>query len=292
MKVNPDRTNLSRREFLAAAAAVGIAGAGCMSQTVGRSDKPIPVGLQLYSVRNQCQKDMAGTIAAVAKMGYQGVEFAGYYNFEKDAKGLRQVLDDNGLKCCGTHTQWDTLSDANLEATIEFNKILGNKYLIVPMITVRGTDAKAAWQKYAEQFNVLAEKVKPHGMRVGYHNHSGDLRPLDGTTSLDILMSGTKPEVIMQLDTFWVFSAGADPAAYLKRYPGRTLTTHLKEWTNDGRIAMIGEGDTKWDALFQLYESIANIEWYIVEEERSQTPMQAVDQCLKGYQKLRQTKTT
>jgi sugar phosphate isomerase/epimerase len=95
----------------------------------------------------------------------------------------------------------------------------------------------------------------------------------------------------MQLDTYWVFSGGSDPAVYLKRYPGRTLTTHLKEWAKDGRIVMIGEGDTKWDELFRLYETIGNIEWYIIEEERSPTPMEAVDQCLKGYRKLRATKT-
>jgi sugar phosphate isomerase/epimerase len=294
MKASQNRTNLSRRDFLATvagtAAAVGLTGAGCLQQTTQKTTaRSVPVGLQLYSVRRECEKDMAGTIAAVAKMGYEGVEFAGYFNHK--AEDLHKMLDDNKLKCCGTHTQWDTLSDANLTATIEFNKILGNKYLIVPSLSVRGADPKAAWQKYAEQFNTLAEKVKPHGMRIGYHNHDGDLRPLGDTTSLDVLMSNTRPEVIMQLDTYWVFSAGADPAVYLKRYPGRTQTTHLKEWTNDKRIAMIGEGDTKWTELFKLYETISNIEWYIIEEERSPTPMQAVDQCLKGYRKLRQAKT-
>jgi sugar phosphate isomerase/epimerase len=294
MKANSNRMNLSRRDFLAAAAgtaaAVSLTGAVSLGQEQPKADKkPIPVGLQLYSVRQQAAKDMAGTIAAVAKMGYEGVEFAGYGSHK--AEDLRKMLDENKIKCCGTHTQWDTLSDANLAATIEFNKILGNKYLIVPMITVRETDAKAAWQKYAEQFNALVEKVKPHGMYVGYHNHDGDLRPLGDTTSLDVLISNTKPDVIMQLDTYWVFAAGADPAVYLKRYPGRTRTTHLKEWTNDKRIAMIGEGDTKWDELFKLYETISNIEWYIIEEERSPTPMEAVDQCLKGYRKLRAQKT-
>jgi sugar phosphate isomerase/epimerase len=294
MKANPNYPRFSRRDFLVAAAgtaaAVSLRGGVSFGGEQPKSDKKvIPVGLQLYSVRQQAEKDMAGTIAAVAKMGYEGVEFAGYFNHK--AEDLRKMLDENKIKCCGTHTQWDTLSDANLAATIEFNKILGNPYLIVPMITVRDGDAKAAWLKYAEQFNALVEKVKPHGMHVGYHNHDGDLRRLGDTTSLDILIGNTKPDVLMQLDTYWVFAAGADPAVYLKRYPGRTRTTHLKEWANDKRIAMVGEGDTKWDELFKVYETISNIEWYIIEEERSPTPMQAVEQCLKGYRKLR-AKTT
>jgi sugar phosphate isomerase/epimerase len=281
--------HLSRRDFLATAAGTAAAfsvGAKAFGhEQAAPAKKSIPVGLQLYSVRNQCQKDLPGTIAAVAKMGYQGVEFAGYYNYK--AEDLRKMLDENRLKCCGTHTQWETLSDANLAATIEFNKIIGNKYLIVPMLTVRGDDPKAAWLKYAEQFDTIAEKVKPHGMVVGYHNHAGDLKPLGDTTSMDILFGNTKSDVVMQLDTFWVFSGGSDPVTYLKRYPGRTPTTHLKEWTKDGRIAMIGEGDTPWAELFGLYETISKIEWYIVEEERSSKPLEAVDACLKGYRKLR-----
>jgi sugar phosphate isomerase/epimerase len=199
------------------------------------------------------------------------------------------VLDDNNIKCCGTHTQWDTLSDANLAATIEFNKTIGNTRLIVPMLSVRGADQKAGWLDYAKRFNELADKVKSDGMRVGYHSHEGEFKKIDDTTPWDIIYSNAKPEVIMQIDTFWAFAGGADPVAIMKRYPGRTATIHLKEWTKDNRIAMIGEGDTKWDELLNTCETIGKTEWYIIEEERSRTPeaaMEAVDKCLKGLKKL------
>jgi sugar phosphate isomerase/epimerase len=294
MKIRRNRTDLSRRDFLAAtvgtAAAIGLTGAVSLAQEQPKpAKKPLPVALQLYSVRMGAQKDMAGTIAAVAKMGYEGVEFAGYFSFEKDAKGLRKVLDDNNLKCCGTHAQWDSLSDANLEATIEFNKTIGNTRLIVPMLTVQGADKKAGWLEYAKRFNELADKVKPHGMRVGYHCHQGEFTKIDDMTPWDIVAGNAKPEVIMQLDTFWALSGGVDPATYVKKYPGRTASIHLKEWTKDGRIAMIGEGDTKWDELLTTCETIGKTEWYIVEEERSRTmeeAMNAVDKCLKGLKKL------
>ncbi|MBN2088875.1 sugar phosphate isomerase/epimerase, partial [candidate division KSB1 bacterium] len=125
-----------RRNFLKwslGTIAVGsVLGASCGKQEEVQQAKVIPVGLQLYSVRKECEKDLPGTIAAVARMGYQGVEFAGYYNYT--AEELRKMLDDNGLKCCGTHIGLDTLMGENFEATVEFNKVLGNKYLIVPWI--------------------------------------------------------------------------------------------------------------------------------------------------------------
>ena len=103
----------------------------------------IPIGVQLYSVREDCTKDLPGVLAAIAKMGYEGVEFAGYYN--RNAEELRALLDENGLKCCGTHIGIQTLLGDALEPTVEFNKTLGNKYLIVPGLPADYTNSKAAW---------------------------------------------------------------------------------------------------------------------------------------------------
>ena len=135
MDTRDNSLNLSRRTFLkttaASAAAACAVGSGCDGRLLGKSKK-IPLGLQLYSVRADCQKDLPGTIKTVADIGYDGVEFAGYYDYS--AKDIRKLLDDNGLKCCGTHAQLDTLLGDNLPKTIEFNKIIGNKYLIVPWL--------------------------------------------------------------------------------------------------------------------------------------------------------------
>jgi hypothetical protein len=133
--------SVSRRGFLAESAAAiallasradGTAQDEKKKQTAKKAARPLSIGVQLYSVREDCKRDLPGTIAAVAKMGYMGVEFAGYY--DRSAKDLRKMLDDNGLVCCGTHTALDTLLGDNLSATIEFNKILGNKYLVVPSL--------------------------------------------------------------------------------------------------------------------------------------------------------------
>lgn len=292
MSTHRDRSKLSRRDFLAttaaSVAAAGLIGAGCKDGLMSKiGKKKIPVGVQLYSVRDQCAKDLPGTIAKVAEMGYDGVEFAGYYDYS--AKDLRKILDDNGLKCCGTHTQMDTLSKANLEATIEFNQTLGNKYLICPWLKPDDNNPKQAWLDHAKRFNEIAERVEKEGMVVGYHCHAHDFHALDsGEIPWDILFGNTGNSVVMQIDTCNCMTGGGDPVAYLKKYPGRSLTVHLKEYSASNPNAILGEGDVAWDEVFALCETIGKTEWYIIEEEKNIYPsLEAVDLCLKNYKKLR-----
>ena len=132
--------SVSRRSFVATSlASVALAGTAAHAaekkktpMTNNKKRRKMQIGLQLYSVRKDCAKDLAGTIAAVAKMGYMGVEFAGYH--DKSAKEIRKMLDDNGIVCCGTHTGLDTLLGDNLKKTIEFNKTIGNRFLVVPSL--------------------------------------------------------------------------------------------------------------------------------------------------------------
>lgn len=244
------------------------------------------VGLQLYSVRKDCQKDTEGTIAAVAKMGYQGVEFAGYYG--KSAKQMRKILDDNGLKCCGTHAQLGTLLGDKLKGTIEFNKIIGNKYLVVPGLPQKYRASRDAWLSTARLFNELAEKVKPHGMKVGYHNHSVEFKAIDGVVPWDIFMGNTSKEVIMQIDLGNAMHGGADPLPYIYKYPGRATTVHLKGYSKTNDKALLGEGDINLKAFFALCEAVGETKWYIVEHENyAYPPLKCVDLCLKNLKKLK-----
>jgi sugar phosphate isomerase/epimerase len=245
----------------------------------------IPIGLQLYSVREDCAKDLPGVLTAVAAMGYAGVEFAGYYNYS--APDLRKMLDDRGLTCCGTHTGLNSLLGDELPRTIEFNLTLGNKYLVVPGLPPDRRDSRAAWLKTAELFNELAENVKPHGCLVGYHNHAIEFQPMDGELPWDTFFGNTKPEVIMQLDTGNALHGGADPLPFLRKYPGRAVTVHLKEYSATNDKALIGEGDVKWQQVFADCESIGATEWYIVEQESyAYPPMECVKRCLEHLRKM------
>ena len=279
--------NYSRRETLklaTGAAAVWATGLGPLAAEVKSSKKKIPIGLQLYSVRQACAKDLPGVLRAVAKMGYQGVEFAGYYG--RKAKELRKLLDANGLKCCGTHTGLDTLTGDALKDTVEFNKILGNKFLIVPGLPRGRLASVPAVKETAKLFSDLAEKVKPQKMRVGYHAHGGDFRRLDGETAWDILFSNASPDVVMQLDIGNCIGGGGDPIAVLKKFPKRSATIHLKEHGGKPE-AVVGEGDVKWDEIFRLCETTGGTEWYIVEHERrAGSPMENVRRCIENLRKM------
>lgn len=245
----------------------------------------IPVGVQLYSVRDDCKKDLAATMAAVAKLGYKGVEYAGYYG--KSGKELRKIQDDLGLKCCGTHTGMDTLLGDNFMKTVEFNKELGNPYLIVPWLPPEKRKTLAAWKEVAQSFNELAAKAKGVGMRVGYHNHHEEFHAVEGKVLWEELYVNTTPDVIMQFDTGNARHGGADPLPFLRRHKGRSVVIHLKPFSSTNPAAAIGEDELPWKDIFAACEDGGGTQWYIVEHESDPTsPMNAIKKCLDGLRAL------
>src|SRR5258708_22192687 len=164
----------SRREFLkrgAAAAVAACAGLPLAPLIAADSGGKIPLGVQLYSVRDQCKNDLVGTISAISKIGYKGVEFAGYHG--RSAADLRRILDDHNLVACGTHTPYESVLGDKLKETVEFNRTIGNHFLIVPSMQASTRDQ---WLEKAKLFNEIAEKVKSDGIFVGYHAHAGDMK--------------------------------------------------------------------------------------------------------------------
>jgi len=284
-----DRHQFTRRNVLklgALGAAAACSGPLALSAraAAAKINKNIPIALQLYSVRKDCGKDIDATVAAVGKMGYKGVEFAGYYKYGKNAKGLRKLLDDNGLKCAGTHTRIDTLLGDNLKRTIEFHKILGNKFLIVPGMGGKYTKSAKAWSDTAKLFTEISEKLKPHGMRTGYHNHSREFKPMNGKTAWDIFFTAAGKDVVMQLDIGNCMHGGGDPAAILKKYPGRAGTVHFKEF---GRNVVLGDGKVNWKEIITLCATIGGTQWYIVEQESyPKAPLACVETCLVNLKKI------
>jgi sugar phosphate isomerase/epimerase len=245
--------------------------------------KNIPVGVQLYSVRKDIPNDVPGTLAAIRKMGYDGVEFAGYYG--KDARTLRQWLDDNGLKCCGSHVGLQTITGDQFSTTVEFNQVLGNQFLIVP--SARGVNTIDGWIKIAETLSGVSERLKPLGMYVGFHNHSIEFQPIDGQLPMDVLFGKADKEVVMQLDVGHCVQAGADPVVYLERYPGRAVTVHLKEWSSTRKDAVVGEGDVKWPQVLQACETVGGTRWYILEEETGAfSGLDGIEKSIQSLKKL------
>lgn len=291
------KRNVTRRGFLAGSAAAVSILAGKEGQACGDAEskhareklkacKKLQVGLQLFSVRDDCAKDLDSTVAAVAKMGYKGVEFAGYYG--RSAKELRALLEQNGLVCCGTHTNIKTLLGDQLEATIEFNKTIGNPYLVVPMLPEKYRNSNQAWLDTAKLFNEVSAKVKEHGMQVGYHNHSMEFKPIEGKVPWDTFMQNTDKDVIMQIDTANASSAGVDPLPYLYRYPGRSVTVHAKAFSKEKKKVVIGEDDIPWKAFFALCKAVGGTKWVIVEQGAYPYPaLECAEKCLSNLKKMK-----
>jgi sugar phosphate isomerase/epimerase len=282
--------SVSRRDFIRTGsgtlAAITLAGkSGLLSGCAKTPKDRIPIGVQLYSVRRECEKDLEKTLAEVAKIGYEGVEFADYYG--RTAEQLRKLLDENGLKCCGTHTQLDTLLGDELQKTIEFNKVIGNPNLIVPWLPEEKRKTKQDWLDLAKLFNEIAEKAAQKGMRIGYHNHDFETKPLEGEEPWDILFGATGRNVIMQVDTGNMMSGGGDPIKYLKKYPGRSITVHLKEYSKTNPKAILGEGDMDWKQVLNICSTTGGTEWYIIEEEKDvYPPLECIAMCLKNLKAM------
>jgi sugar phosphate isomerase/epimerase len=245
----------------------------------------IPIALQLYSIREDCARDLEGSIKAVAEMGYEGVEFAGYY--ERGADELKGLCDAHGLQIVGTHIRIDTLLGEALEETVAFNKTLDNRYLIVPGLSEERRNSRAAWLATAGLFDEIAARLEPHDMQTGYHNHHIEFQELEGELPWDTFFGNTRQEVVMQLDTGNMYHGGAEPVGFLAKYPGRAQLVHLKEHSHSNDQALIGEGEVEWARVFEICESSGSTEWYIVEQESyAYSPLECVERCLRNLQQM------
>jgi len=258
-------TTMNRRAFLTVTAgAAGLAAAGerMLFSAQNYGGKKVPFALQLYTIGADLRRDMAGSLQQVAKLGYKGVEFAGFNNVE--AKDIKKMLDDNGLQCVGCHTGLNTLQGEELNKTIEFNKAIGNPRLIAPSLPGNYTNRRKTIEEAADIFNELSEKLKPLGMRTGFHCHPGEFRDVEGSNVWDIFFTRANTDVIMQCDLGHMGTAKADQMAYMTKYPGRAVTVHVKP---ANAAPLIGDAaDTnKWPEIFKACESVGGTEWYIVE---------------------------
>ncbi len=276
-------SKITRRQFIRNSA-TGVAGVtlglGVATPAGAAGSAKIPVGLELYSLREQCKTDLAGMIAAVSKIGYKGVEFAGYHGHS--AAELRKMLDDNGIVACGTHTPYESVLKDKLQETIEFNRTIRNKFLIVPSMRA---ESKEAWMEKARLFNDLAQQVKAEGMSIGYHAHAHDFKKIEGETSWDIFAQHTHKEVILQLDTGNASDGGADVLAVLRKHPGRTRSIHVKPF-GGGPEDVIGQDKLDWKAIFAFCETTGKTDWYVIEHESSKDPLETVKRSFEAMKKF------
>jgi len=281
----------TRRKFMAMAAMLPWALRLPDAQGVPGANA-IPVGLEMYSVRDALGKDPEGTIRAVAAMGYQGLEFyAPYFTWtESQAQDMRKLLDELKIRCFSTHNDSDYFSGDKLQHARQLNLILGSKYMV--MASSHDEPGLDRWREVANTLNTAAEKLEPHGLKVGYHNHQLEFTPTDGVRPIEILAKNTNPSVMLQLDVGTCIEAGADPVAWIKANPGRIRSIHCKDWSPEPAkkySVLFGEGVADWKALFHAAENGGGIEYYLVEQEGSRFPeLETAEKCLQGFRSAHQ----
>jgi sugar phosphate isomerase/epimerase len=286
--MHADLHDISRRSFLGIAGAMPIAFAlgGLRLHAAG----PIPVALQLYSIRDDCKKDFDAALAWAASTGFEGVEFAGYYNYAGKGAELAARLKALGLKAAGTHVQMAQLRGDALKATIEFHQAIGCRFLICPMDAdmVHPEKSKAL----ADEFNALAAKLKPLGMACGYHNHKPEWQKDGDKYYFDLFAERTTKDVILQQDCGWTMAAGQDPAAVVRRYPGRIRSTHFKPTVREGDVekkAIFGQDSVDWKSVYAACKDVGGTEWIVLEQEvypDGRPPMDCTKESFAGLKTL------
>jgi sugar phosphate isomerase/epimerase len=244
---------------------------------------------QIWPFREFFGADMPVTLERIAELGFAGVELCRWFTwtdmFDKwPAEQIQQVCQQVGLKVASAHISYPMINEANISTLVRFAHTVGMKYAVVAAVPEALVTTRVDVLQVADQFNRAAATLKAEGIRIGYHNHGFDFKPLaeDGSLPWEIFFDHTDPEVVMQVDIGNALKGGADPIYYLKKYPGRARMVHLKEYSSHRPPAAIGDGEVDWARVFEVCETLHQPDWYIIEqEEKEYGPWESAAESLK-----------
>lgn len=281
---------LTRRKFVGSAAARLTALA--MDRTALAQNAERPIGVQLYTVRSLLPNDLAGTLAAIRKIGYQNVEtFVAEYKLS--ARNLRKAILDAGLKVPSAHFGYD-----DFESRFDYAKELGVECIVCSMIPRRIADSAEGYKRGAEQYNKWGEQAKNIGLRFGFHNHNVEFQKYGDVTGFDVLMKYTDPALVQwQMDCYWVAQAGHDPGAMLRRYGHRMQSLHLKDrkpnvpvsvdtGPSSAHFTEVGEGTLDWVTIFRLAARDHIPYMFVEQDETDKPPLESLQVSYKNIVKL------
>jgi sugar phosphate isomerase/epimerase len=281
--------SINRRTFLGAAGLPLVGSAlSPLASALAQSKKKLPVGLELFSVRKALKEDLTGTVKKVAAMGYQDVEFfSPYFDWtEAQAKDMRKLLDDLGIKCLSTHNSFANYKPENVQKAIDYNKILGTHFVV---IASSGRPQNLGdWKKIADTLAEGHGKLKAAGLRGGYHNHQAEFTPLEGKRPIEVIAENTPKDFMLQFDLGTCVEMGSDPVAWINANPGRINSLHLKDWNKArGYKVLVGEGEVPFKQVFAAAEKVGGVEFYLIEQEGSDfSEFETAQKCLDAYKKL------
>ena len=265
-------SDMDRRSFLGTLTAATILGRRLARAATG--DRKLDhIGVQLYSVRGEMQKDFEGTLAKVAAIGYREVEFAGL--FHHSPQQVRAMLDPDGLVAVSSHVDYKVLG-TDWQTTLEGAKTMGQSFIVCPYLDEKLRNREGLKQ-VADTFNRAGAESKKAGIQFAYHNHNFEFTTsVGGKLLYDALLEETDPNLVkMEMDLYWITDAGQDPVTYFNRYPGRFPLVHVKDKTKNGKMTEVGSGAIDWKRIFAESDK-AGIQHYIVEHDEPKSPFESI----------------
>jgi sugar phosphate isomerase/epimerase len=288
---------MNRRQFLhrsawaAGALCTGLSVSACTSDdsddATARADASastkalVPaLGLQLYTIRRALEEEVRGTMEQVAAIGYEAVEFAGYYG--RGPEDINTLLNDLGLTSPAAHIPLERLRAAP-EEVIRTAQAIGHEYVVCPYLAEEERTSIADYRRLATELSAFGRRCTDAGLTFAYHNHDFEFVDMDGTRPYDVLLAETDPEhVTMELDLYWVIAAGVDPLDYIRQNPARYPLCHIKDRSAEGEMVDVGSGTIDFPSIF----SEADFEHYFVEHDDPENPMQSIEASYEALQAL------
>jgi sugar phosphate isomerase/epimerase len=276
--------SFSRREFLAGSMAMSTVLAAAPAALMAAHHRRLETfGIQLYTVRDQMQRDVPGTLQNIARMGYNEVEFAGY--FEHSPAAIAAMLGETGLTAPSAHIPMDIVRTAP-ETLIEAAQTIGHDYLVVSWLPPEERQTLGQYRALAEAFNRFAGLCHSTGLQFAYHNHDWEFEAIDKVLPMDLLLAETDPGLVQfELDLYWIRKGGSSALAYFDRHPGRFPLWHLKDMAKDHSMADVGSGTTDFAELFAAGEQ-AGLRHAFVERDDPSDSLKSAGSSIAGLRRL------
>jgi sugar phosphate isomerase/epimerase len=277
---------INRRDFLRGGA-LGVAAAACSKWSKNLFATPYgkPVGLQLYTLRNELAQDLAGTLRRVAEIGYKEVEIFDFYG--KNSAEMRKLLRDSGLSAPSAHYQVAQIQ-SSWDKQIEYAKAIGLTYMVNAILWPPQRKSLDDYKQLADLFNKAGEQCRKSGIQFAYHNHNFEFKAYDGVVAYDELLKRTDPALVQfEMDCFWVTRAGQDPVAYFEKYPGRFPLLHIKDLNKGfsptvedsfqpGPFAPVGGGTIDWKRIFAAAPKGGMKHFFVEQDECAKPPLESI----------------
>jgi sugar phosphate isomerase/epimerase len=274
-------TDHSRRSFLTTLGAAAAAIATGSRSAAALLNDPLPhsrgvrrlerIGIQLYTVRDAAAKDLGDTLERIAKIGYNEVEFAGY--FGHSPKQVHDMLDATGLRAPSTHLDYSVIA-RSWDQAIADSLAIGHQWITIAWVDEAQRKSLDDWKRVADAFNSAAATARKAGLRFAYHNHDFEMPLMEGTRQLDFLIQNTDPAVVdFEMDIYWLVKGGGRPLDYFARFPHRFPMVHVKDAGPAPAYEMrdVGAGTIDFKSIF-ADSAQAGIQHYFVEHDQPADP--------------------